>query len=287
MDEGGRAALLEVLSRPRYEVFPVEGVEDEVAEHVPRSIKLAVTVSARKGIEATLRLAERLARLGFQVVPHLAARLVVDEAHLAEILERLEAAGVRDAFVVAGDVEQPVGPYADAFALLRAMWGLDHRLAEIGIAGYPESHPFISDEETIQAMFDKAPFASYVVSQVCFEPQVIADWMLAVRKRGVTLPIYAGIPGVVQKGRLFRIATKIGVGESARFLGKHAGWVGRLVLPGAYSPDRLVDGLAPYLAEPVARIAGFHIYTFNELERTEAWRRARLARAGRRMTRAP
>jgi len=34
----------------------------------------------------------------------------------------------------------------------------------------------------------------------------------------------------------------------------------------------------PELAEPERRVAGLHIFTFNEIELTERWRREMLAR---------
>ncbi|MGH2996235.1 MAG: methylenetetrahydrofolate reductase, partial [Gaiellaceae bacterium] len=176
--------LVELLRRPRYEVFPLPGIEDEVAEHVPTDVKMTVTSSPKRGIEATLELSEELARRGFEVVPHVSARLVADEEHLREILDRLDDVGVHEVFVVAGDLGQPAGKFASAYELLAAMGDLGHRLDEVGISGYPESHPFISDETTIQSMFDKAPLASYIVSQLCLDPRVIAGWIAAVRARG-------------------------------------------------------------------------------------------------------
>ena len=68
------------------------------------------------------------------------------------------------------------------------------------------------------------------------------------------------------------------MGESARFLRWHSTWLPRLALPGAYRPDRLVSALAARLAAPDRGIAGLHVFTFNEVERTERWRRELLAR---------
>jgi methylenetetrahydrofolate reductase (NADPH) len=47
-------------------------------------------------------------------------------------------------------------------------------------------------------------------------------------------------------------------------------------LPGGYSPDRLIEGLTPTLTDPESKVHGFHIYTFNEVGKTEAWRRETL-----------
>jgi methylenetetrahydrofolate reductase (NADPH) len=258
--------------------MPLDGVEQEVIAHIPPELKVTVTSSPTRGIEATLALSERLAARGYRVVPHLAARLVPDRAHLRQVLARLADSGVRDVFVVAGDIGQPAGEFEGAAPLLAAIAEVGHGLEEIGITGYPESHAFISDETTIQAMFDKAPLATYIVSQICFDPDVIGTWIRRVRDRGVDLPIHIGLPGPVPATRLLRFSGRTGLGESARFLRRHGTWLGRLMLPRAYRPDSLLERLAPHLARPDNRIAGLHLYTFNEIERAERWRHETIAR---------
>ena len=49
------AALVASLKRPRYEIFPLDGVEDEVARHIPAEVKLTITASPSKGMEPTLK----------------------------------------------------------------------------------------------------------------------------------------------------------------------------------------------------------------------------------------
>jgi methylenetetrahydrofolate reductase (NADPH) len=274
-----RETLAEALRHPRYEIFPLEGVEDTIVRYVPKDIKLTVTASPKRGIGTTLDLAGRLAGRGYRAVPHLSARLVADRAHLASILERMHELELREAFVVAGDLDEPSGEFTDAYELLSAMAKIGHDLEEIGITGYPESHPIISDQDTIQAMYDKAPYATYIVSQICFDPGVIAGWIQRVRRRGVYLPIYIGFPGVIDRQKLLRISTRIGLGESARFLRKNKHWLLRLFAPG-YKPDHLLKGLSSGLAVPALKIRGFHVYTFNEVEKTEAWRHETLDRLG-------
>jgi methylenetetrahydrofolate reductase (NADPH) len=279
-DQKAMEVVAEALRRPRYEVIPLQGVHEQVIEHVSKQIKLTVTASPKKGIESTLELTELLAKQGYETAPHLSARLIKDEAHLEEILQRLSGSGIREAFVVAGDAEEPVGKFTGAGELLAAMAELGHDLVEVGITGYPESHPFISDADTIQAMYEKEPYATYIVSQICFDTEVIAGWVRRVRQRGVELPIYVGMPGVVSRQKLMRISRGVGLGESARFLKKYGNWFLRFFLPGGYSPDRLIDGLAPSLAAPESRVHGFHIYTFNEVGKTETWRREKLDHLG-------
>jgi methylenetetrahydrofolate reductase (NADPH) len=271
-----RRALLHHLEHPRYEVLPLDGIEERVAAHVPVGVKVTVTASPARGLDATLALTERLAARGYTVVPHLSARLVRDEAHLDAILVRLRAAGVRETFVPAGDATEP-GRFADAASLLHAMGEHRGAFAEVGITGYPESHHLIDDETTIQAMFAKAPMATYIVSQICFDPDTIRTWVGRVRARGTLLPIWVGLPGIVPNAKLLRISMKIGLGESARFLRAHRAWLRRLITR-TFTPDPLIRGLAPLYGDGEAGIGGFHVYTFNEVERTERWRRQLMER---------
>ena len=120
--QGARgAALAELLRRPRFEILPLDGIEEQVLAHLATDVKVTVTASPRKGLEATLDLSERLARAGYTVVPHLSARLVRDRAHLEEVVARLLAAGVRELFVPAGDAPEP-GEFPGAVDLLDARW---------------------------------------------------------------------------------------------------------------------------------------------------------------------
>jgi methylenetetrahydrofolate reductase (NADPH) len=273
----GAHALAERLRHPRYEVLPLEGIEAAVLAHVPKEVTVTVTASPRQGLDATIALSERLAREGYAVVPHLSARLVRDAAHLEELLARLRAAGVRELFVPAGDAPQPAGEFSGAAALLAAMTELRADFPAIGITGYPESHHVISDDVTISAMFEKAEMATYIVSQICFDADVIAEWIGNVRARGTRLPIWIGVPGAVDHAKLLRISMRIGLGESTRFLRSQHGWVRRL-LTRRFKPDGLMRDLAPTVADPGANVAGFHFYSFNEVQQMERWRQRTLDR---------
>src|SRR5215210_817524 len=209
--------LTDLLRRSRFEVLPLDGIEDAVLEHLPRDTKVTVTASPRRGLEATLDLSERLSRAGYPVVPHLSARLVRDRAHLEEVLAQLKAAGITELFVPAGDATEP-GEFQSAAELLEAMGESRSSFERIGITGYPESHHLISDEETIRAMFAKAEMATDIISQFCFDPATIGWWIGAVRARGTRLPIWIGMTGCVDYPKLVRITMKIGMGESTRFL---------------------------------------------------------------------
>ena len=271
MSDERNEALVGALARPRFELIPMEGAI-EWAARLPEGAKIAVTCSPTQGIEGTLLFGEELLERGFRIVPHIAARLVADRAHLEEIVRRLDRLGVREVFVIGGDAKKPAGPFSGAFDLLSAMADLGHDFEHVGVGGYPEGHPIIDDGTLRQALLDKRPFATYVVSQMCFDTGAILDWVSDIRQQGIGLPVYVGLPGVVERKKLLQISLKIGVGDSARFLTKHTNLVTRFLKPGGYSPDELVKELAPYVGDRDYNIAGFHIYTFNQVDATEKWR---------------
>jgi methylenetetrahydrofolate reductase (NADPH) len=90
--------------------------------------------------------------------------------------------------------------------------------------------------------------------------------------------VHIGVPGVGERAKLLRVALKIGVGQSARFLRSNLGLVGRMIKPGGYSPDELLLALAPHFDMPPYGIEGVHFYLFNQIESTEKWRAEMLAR---------
>jgi methylenetetrahydrofolate reductase (NADPH) len=269
-----------LLASPRYEVFPAKGVEQAVAEWVPAGGTVTVTASPLKGLDPTIDLTERLVARGYRVVPHLAARSVGGDAHLAEIVARLVACGVDDVFVPGGDAPDPAGPFEGALPLLERLTEMGSPFSRVGITGYPESHPKIHDDVIIQSMWDKRGHATYIVSNVCFDGATLARWIQRIRKRGVTLPLYAGLAGPAERTRLLKMAAVAGASESARFITRHPGWIVRFWLPGGYSPDRLLERAAPVLTAPDAGVAGLHLFTFNQLQQAEQWRRAALERTG-------
>lgn len=271
------ATLVRLLENARYEVLPTASTEDKVLAHVPRDVAVTVTASPSKGLEATLDLAERLAGHGYDVVPHLAARMVTGRTELGEITERLRGKGISSVFVPGGDAEA-VGDYPDALALLEDLRALGSPFAHVGITGYPESHPTIHDDLTVQSMWDKRRYATHIVSNLTFDPAVVRDWVRRLRARGVQMPLLLGMPGPVERTKLLGMATKIGVGESTKFLAKNKGLFARLAAPGGFTGESFLEKCAPALGEPGALVEGLHVFTFNQIGETEAWRAGMLDR---------
>jgi methylenetetrahydrofolate reductase (NADPH) len=274
------SSLDALLRDPRYEVLPAKGTEQAVLEWVPRGMTVTVTASPVKGLDATIDLTEKLAASGYRVVPHLAARSVTGDEHLLDIVRRLKAAGCDDVFVPGGDATHPAGPFDSALPLLERLADMGSPFGRVGITGYPESHPKIHDDITIQAMWDKRRYASYIVSNVCFDAAQLSRWIQRIRARGVTLPLYVGLAGPAERTRLLRMAAVAGASESARFISRHPTWILRFWVPGGYSPDRLLDRAAGVVTAPGSGVVGLHLFTFNQLQQAEHWRKAALERTG-------
>ena len=271
------ATMIRLLENARYEVLPTASTEDKVLASVPRDRTITVTASPSKGLGATFDLAERLVGHGYLVVPHVAARMVTGRTELAEITDRLLGKGITSVFVPGGDAEA-AGDYPDALALLEDLAALGSPFSHVGITGYPESHPTIHDDLTVQSMWDKRRYATHIVSNLTFDPAVVRDWLHRLRARGVTMPLLLGIPGPVERTKLLGMATKIGVGDSTRFLAKNKSLFARLAAPGGFTGESFLEKCAPALGKKGALVEGLHVFTFNQVAETEAWRTDMLQR---------
>jgi methylenetetrahydrofolate reductase (NADPH) len=273
-----RATLTGLLSNARFEVLPTPSIVDDVSDHLAPGTTVTVTASPGKGLAATLDCATTLAERGFDVVPHLAARMVAGRQQLGEIVARLQGAGVSAVFVPAGDADPVDGGYAGSVELLQDLADLGNPFVHVGVTGYPESHPIITDDVTVQAMWDKRHHATQIVSNLTLDPKVVVGWVERVRARGVQTPILVGMPGPVERAKLLKMATKIGVGQSTRFLVKNRNLFTRIATPGGYDPMRFLSAVAASIDAGEMNVTGLHLFTFNQVAETESWRRAQLAR---------
>ncbi len=279
ISEAEKHALAATVREAYMEIFPTDTVEARLDALAPGSY-VAVTCSPAKGVEVTLDMAERLANRGFKIVPHIAARMVRDKQHLGEIMARLNDLPVISIFVPGGDATRPVGEYSKALELLRDIAEFEHRFTEIGIAGHPEGHPAVRRDVLLEEMRQKQQFSNYIVTQMCFDAEIIGNWVRDIRGEGILLPVWLGLPSVSNRASLMATSLRIGVGNSLRYLRNHGKIAAKLLASRNYRPDDLLLELAPYLADPELNIQGHHIYCFNQVEKAEQWRRAFLAELG-------
>jgi methylenetetrahydrofolate reductase (NADPH) len=275
LDAASHQAVERVLLDPTWELIPLKNAPEQ-ASALPAGATISVTASPAKGIEATVDLAIELERAGFRAVPHLSARMIRDEHHLADLLATLIDAGIDRAFVVGGDAEVP-GEYGDGLSLLQSMDDLGMLPREIGVPCYPQGHPSISDDVLLAALEAKARYATYMTTQLCFDAEAIARWLGDRRGQGIQLPVRLGIPGVAEIPKLISISARIGVRDASRFILKNRRFVGQLLKSGGvYKPTSLLEDLAPLISDPASKVIGLHVYTFNNVPATVEWRAATL-----------
>jgi len=263
--------IREDLQKSYMEIIPVPGIEDRL-DPLPSDMYLAVTCSPTKGVNETLELSEKLIAKGFKVTPHIASKCVSGEKHLETIIKKLDELGIESIFVPGGDRPEPMGDFNNALDLLRALKKLGHNLNKIGMAAHPEGHPDVSSEVLMEALEEKKEFADFIVTQMCFDAKILNDWMVEIHKKGIELPVWVGLPGVIERGRLLKTSLRIGVGDSLRFLRKKSQVATELMKSSIYNPDDLLKEITEQNDINQTNLAGYHIYCFNQIETTEKWR---------------
>jgi methylenetetrahydrofolate reductase (NADH) len=227
---------------------------------------------------ATIATATLLREAGLEPVPHIGARYLEDDAVADDLIARLAGeAGVRRVLCIAGDVDRPAGPFAEAADLIATGLLAKHGIARVAIAGYPEGHPKIAPEARADAMARKLALlgdqglAAQIVTQFCFEAAPIVDFVAGLRGRGVVAPIRVGLAGPASVTTLAKFAVRCGVGNSLRVLTSGRG-VTRLLTEAG--PEAIVADLARAGLD----IAALHFYTFGGVAKTADWLNA--VRAG-------
>jgi methylenetetrahydrofolate reductase (NADPH) len=128
-------------------------------------------------------------------------------------------------------------------------------------------------------MLSEAGIDGYCSTQMCFNPTTIAKWMRTERERGMTLPIHLGVSGVVDKSRLLTMGARLGVGQSLSYLRKNRAAVTRMLTSAAFEPADLLMPLSEDMVD--FAVEGLHVFTFNQVAATNAWRLSTLNRSRR------
>lgn len=254
----------------RFEIMPFESVEKDL-DHFDSQTNVAVTTSPKLGIDRTVEFCSILNDKNLKPIPHIAARFIENKDKLDEILSDLKTYDVDDIFVPGGDREDPLGEFESSYDLLLAMEDLGYEFNEIGITGYPEGHKFLSEKTLSDSLKKKEDLSTYIVTQICFDPDSILDWTKNIRNKDISNDIHIGVPGVIEVEKMLKISKKVGVGDSIEFLKKTTGiidFIKNIIgSKGRYYPDDLVESLQDSNIE----YDGMHLYTFNRIKPTFEW----------------
>ena len=277
-----RAVQQRLLEGMTYELIPLKNLADQ-SMFLPAGSTVSVTCSPAKTVDDTLDLCAHYGGQGFTVIPHLTARMVEDEEHVARLARRNTELGIRTVFCIGGDAE-PRGPFTDTAGFLRSFLDRRPEIDTVGVGTYPDRHATIPDQALVdghvekQEMIREAGLGGYMATQMCFDATTIADWLKGRRDAGVDLPCHLGVPGAIDRTRLLTISIRLGIGHSARYLKKNSASVIRLLSPGGYNPSKLVEPLSGVAAE--LDIVGVRGITFDAVGTAEGWRQKALQKLG-------
>jgi methylenetetrahydrofolate reductase (NADPH) len=245
------------------------------APRIAPETPIAITFLPNETMDARIAAAAEVRALGFEPMPHLSARRITSHEELEQIVARTVAeAGVKRVFLVAGDPPVPAGPFADTMALLATGLFEQHGIRAIGIAGHPEGHPSMTDGQCWEALeakhaeLESRGIATLIVTQFGFDAGPFLAWLLALRARGLDVPVRIGVPGPAGVTTLIRYAARCGVGASASVMSKYGISLTKLV--GSAGPDALVGQLGKGLG-PEHGPVRLHFYPFGGLEKTVDW----------------
>ena len=249
----------------------------EAAPSIAPGTRINVTFLGNEDLDMRLTAAQAVKELGFIPVPHISARRIESEDELREFMQALrDVDAAKHIFAVGGDPSEPMGPYASSLEMIQSGVFADYGVEEISIAGYPEGHPYSSDEAFLRetqdklASLDNQGMSSSIITQFGFDIDPVANWLNTLAGENITVPVRIGVPGPAGIRRLLKYAKRFGVGASAGIAMKYGFSLTNLV--GTAGPDKFLKELAEETQE-----AGFqgdvnvHFYTFGGVARTAEW----------------
>jgi len=247
----------------------------EAAPMIAPETPIAVTFLPGEEAPARIAATKAVRALGFEPMPHFSARRIRSHEEFQSYLSAVvEEAGVKRCFVIAGDPEQPEGPFEDSSALIATGAFERAGIQAIGIGGHPEGHPNMSEAQCWEVLEKKCVdiaargMAPLIVTQFGFDTDRFLGWLKELRERGIEAPVRIGVPGPAGIKTLLRFAARCGVGASASVMAKYGISLTKLI--GTAGPDKLVDRLASDFGSEHGRVR-LHFYPFGGLVRTVEW----------------
>ena len=264
------------------EVMPrtAEKVEDFTAL-LPAGTRVYIAHIEGTPIEDMVATAKRLSADGYNVMPHFPARIIKDEATLADWIARYQGeAGVEQALLLAGGVTTPHGDFDSSMQLLETGLFGKAGFKHLHVAGHPEGNKDIdpdgSDKNVMDALHWKQKFSETsdaqmaLATQFAFEAGPIIEWANAIKAAGVDIPVHIGIAGPAKLQTLIKFAIACGVGPSLKVLQKRAMDVTKLLLP--YEPTEVLTELAAHkAANPDFNITNVHFFPLGGIKTNAKW----------------
>ncbi|MEL6684764.1 MAG: methylenetetrahydrofolate reductase [Pseudomonadota bacterium] len=254
---------------------------DDFRDLLPAGTRVYIAHIEGTPIEDMVATAKRLSADGYNVMPHFPARIIKDEAALADWIARYQGeAGVEQALLLAGGVDKPQGDYHSSMQLLESGLFDKAGFKRLHVAGHPEGNRDIDKDGTDKLVMDALQWKQRfndttdaemaLATQFAFEAKPIIAWADAIKEAGITLPIHIGIAGPAKLQTMIKFAIACGVGPSLKVLQKRAKDVSKLLLP--FEPTEVLTDLAAHkAANPDFNITNVHFFPLGGIKTNANW----------------
>jgi len=253
-----------------FEIFPpkadsgIEGIYDTL--HALSFLKpdfISVTYGAggegNKG-SVTAKIVERIKKIeGVESLAHLTCGEMT-KSQLKVIVEDFKKRGIENILALKGDAEAEKGDFAYAKDLICELKKDDFC---VGAAAYPEGHIACDDLELdlsyLKMKQDSG--ADFLIAQLCFENSKILQFIDFAKKRGISIPICAGVMPILSKSQVQRMVFLCGASLPSpiiKLLNKYGDEGESLQKAGIEYAFKQMQGLID------SGVKGVHLYVMNK-----------------------
>ncbi len=264
------------------EVVPNSAAKIEsFKEILPTNTRVYIAHLETESIATMVATAKRINEEGFNVMPHIPARIIKNQIMLNDWISMYQnEAGVDEALLLAGGSTKPVGDYDSSIQLIESGLFDKAGFKRLHIAGHPEGSKDIDPDGGIknvsEALSWKQEFSNRtdatmaIATQFCFDADAVNKWAKNIKEDGIDIPIHIGIAGPAKLQTLLKFSVECGIGASMKILTKRAKDLTKLLLP--YKPTQMLNDLSEYKSkDPTLNIEQVHFFPIGGIKQTTDW----------------
>ena len=178
-------------------------------------------------------------------------------------IAEFEQHGIENVLALRGDINPDIPP-KDDFRYASELITYMKERSNLSLSGgcYPEGHPAAESlDEDIENLKKKVDAgASHLISQMFFDNEFFYEFLEKVRKKGINVPIEAGIMPCVNAKSIQRMVSASGASLPHKFT--------KIIARYENDPEALRDAGIAYAVDQIVDLAangvdGIHLYTMN------------------------
>lgn len=254
-----------------FEVFPPKSTSsidtiynalDKLVDLKPDFISVTFSAGGSGNSGLALDIASKVKSMGITPVLHLPCINYTKEQIDATIVESANR-GIDHILALRGDINPDIPPVKDfAYACDLIKYLRSKGDFDIAAACYPEGHPdadnLEQDIENLKIKVDAG--ADHLITQLFFDNSFFWNFREEAAKKGINVPIEAGIMPVVNKKQIERMVTTCGASLPQKFV--------KIMQKYEHNPEALRDAGIAYAIDQIIDLAagevdGIHLYTMN------------------------